>query len=250
MAFHSPIEQFEIHNWSAPLFSIGGHDIAFSSASFYMLMAIVVCGLFLASALRREAVVPGRLQMAAEMIYNLVANTLSEAAGPKAKPYLPFIFSIFMFIFTLNIFGMFPNVLTVTAQIVFNFALALIVMFTVLGVGFYRHGVKFVGVFTPHGVPGAIAPFITLIEFVSFWMRPCSLSLRLFGNMLAGHILLKVFAGMTAVVATTGAAAASGVFPLLINLVIIAFEFFVAGLQAYVFTVLSSVYLRDAIEMH
>lgn len=250
MAFHSPIEQFEIHSLSPTLFTLGGQQITFTNSALAMMLATLLASAFMLFSMRRAAVVPGRWQVLGEMVYNLVANTLAEAAGEKAKPYLPFIFSIFMFILFCNLLGMVPHVLTATSHIIVNFALAMTVIMTVIVVGFMKHGLHFLKVFAPSGVPVLLLPFISVLEAVSFFVRPCSLSLRLFGNMLAGHILLKVFAGMTAAVATAGWASLSGVFPVLLNIIIVAFEFFVAGLQAYVFTVLSSVYMRDALELH
>jgi len=250
MGIASPIEQFEIHALSPTLFHLAGQPVTFTNSAFWMMFSAASAGFFMLYAMRRQAVIPGRLQMFAEMLFNMIAGTLLEAAGPKAKAFIPFIFTIFMFVFSCNLWGLFPHSLTVTAHIVVNFALALTVLLTVIVTGFVKHGPSFIRVFVPHGVPPVLLPFLSMIEFISFWVRSFSLSLRLFGNMLAGHILLKVFAGMTAAIATSGWVATAGIFPLLLNIIIVAFELFVAGLQAYVFTVLSSVYLRDALEMH
>lgn len=250
MGMHSPIEQFEVHDMSVPLFELAGHPIAFTNYALAAVSALVLAILFLWLPMRRASVVPSRWQLVVETIYTGIETTLMDAAGPKARPFVPFIFSVFLFILLCNLLGLVPGVYTVTSQVVANLALAFTVILVVLVTGFVKHGLHFLHLFTPSGVPMLLLPFISAIEVVSFFVRPVSLSLRLFGNMLAGHILLKVFAGMSAALATAGWVAAVGVFPLIMNVAIVAFEIFVAFLQAYIFTLLSSVYLRDALEMH
>ena len=250
MSMQSPIEQFEVHGSATPLFDIGGHAIHYSNFAMAALTVFVLALLFILLPMRRRSVIPGRWQVFVEVIYKALDDLLSQAAGPKAKPFFPFIFSIFLFIVLSNILGLVPGFYTVTAQFITNFALAMSVILVVLGAGFYYHGAHFLKIFVPSGVPAILLPIITAIEVVSFFVRPFSLSLRLFANMLAGHILLKVFAGMTAAIATSGWVASVGVLPLIMNVCIVCFEVFVALLQAYIFTILSSVYLRDALEMH
>lgn len=250
MGMHSPIEQFEVHDLSAPLFEIAGHGIAFTNYALAAVSVLIIGMLFMWLPMRRQAVIPGRWQLIVETIFSGIETTLTDAAGPKAKPFLPFVFSVFLFILLSNLLGLIPGVYTVTSQVVANFTLAFTVILVVLITGFVKHGLHFLHLFMPSGVPGLLLPFISAIEVVSFFVRPVSLSLRLFGNMLAGHILLKVFAGMSAALATTGATASVGVFPVIMNVAIVGFEIFVAFLQAYIFTLLSSVYLRDALEMH
>ncbi len=250
MGMHSPIEQFEVHDMSAPLFELAGHPIAFTNYALAAVSALVLAILFLWLPMRRASVIPGRWQLIVETVYTGIETTLMDAAGPKARPFVPFIFSVFLFILLCNLLGLVPGVYTVTSQVVANLALAFSVILVVLVTGFVKHGFHFLHLFMPSGVPALLLPFISAIEVVSFFVRPVSLSLRLFGNMLAGHILLKVFAGMSAALATTGWLAAVGVFPLIMNVAIVGFEIFVALLQAYIFTLLSSVYLRDALEMH
>jgi len=250
MAFHSPIEQFEIHNLSPHLFDIAGQPVAFTNSALAMFLAVATASVFMVFSTFRQAVIPGRWQVLAEAFYGNIENTLIEAAGETARPFLPFIFTLFMYIFFCNFLGLVPQVYTVTSQVVVNFALAMTVISIVLITGFIKHGFHFLTLFLPKGAPPILLPFLAVLEFVSFFVRPFSLSLRLFGNMLAGHILLKVFAGMAAMVATAGWAAPVSVFPVILNIAIIAFEVFVALLQAYIFTVLSSVYLRDALELH
>ncbi|MGE0109825.1 MAG: F0F1 ATP synthase subunit A [Bdellovibrionales bacterium] len=248
--FHSPIDQFIVHDYSAPLFSLGGHEIAFTNFSLAVVAALVLGTMFMLLPMRKRSLVPGRWQAVTETFYSAICAIVEEAAGKHGRPLVPFIFTLFLFILLCNLWGLIPWMYTATAQLIVNFSLAMLVIFTVLGVGFAKHGFKFFGLFVPSGVPKALVPVLAPIEFVSFFVRPCSLSLRLFGNMLAGHILLKVFAGMTAAVATSGPAAASGIFPVIMNVGIVGFEIFVAFLQAYIFTVLSAVYLHDALEMH
>jgi F-type H+-transporting ATPase subunit a len=250
MAFPSPIEQFEIHNFSPTLFSIAGHPVALTNSAICMMLAVILSTAFMTLTVRTKAVVPGRWQVLAEMFFNGIRSTVSEAAGAKAGAFFPFIFTIFLFIMFCNLLGMFPHVYTVTSQLIVNFVLALGVIVVVLTTGFIKHGPKFAKIFVPSGVPWFLLPVIVPIEMISFFIRPCSLSLRLFANMLAGHILMKVFAGMSSALAGSGWLVAVGVLPVIFNVTIVAFEFFVALLQAYIFSILSSVYLHDALEMH
>jgi len=250
MAFHSPIEQFEIHAISPTLFSLGGQPVAFTNSALAMVMAVVSVFLLLGVAMRREAVIPGRWQVIAETFYNFISSMVSDAAGKKARPFFPLIFTLFMFIAFCNLLGLLPYVFTPTSHIIVNFALAAFVLLVVIVTGFAKHGLHFFKLFVPSGAPLALAPLLALVEMISFFIRPCSLSIRLFGNMLAGHILLKVFAGMGAALAASGALVAIGILPMILNVSIVAFEIFVAFLQAYIFAILSSVYLHDALEMH
>jgi len=250
MSLHSPIEQFEVHDMAQPLFNLAGHDIFFTNYALGIVTVLALAFMFMILPFRRRSVIPSRWQMLAEVTYNAVDGMLLQAAGPKAKPFFPFIFSIFLFIALGNLLGLVPGFYTITSQFVANLALALTVIFVVLGAGFKMHGLHFVKLFVPAGVPAILLPFLTFIEVISFFVRPFSLSLRLFANMLAGHILLKVFAAMSAALTTAGWAASVGVFPVIMDVIIVAFEVFVALLQAYIFAILSSVYLRDATEMH
>lgn len=250
MGMHSPIEQFEVHDLSGSLFDLAGHSVSFTNFAFASILTLVLAMLFMYLPVRRRNVIPGRWQVLLETMVGAIEGSLTEAAGPKAKPFLPFIFTVFLFILLANVLGLIPGLYTVTSQIVANLLLSVSVIGVVLVTGFVKHGMHFFHIFLPSGVPGFLAPVICPIEVVSFFIRPVSLSLRLFANMLAGHILLKVFAGMTAAIATSGWVASVGVLPLILNVAIVGFEVFVALLQAYIFTVLSSVYLRDALEMH
>lgn len=247
----SLLEEFEIHSLSKPLFEIGGHPIAFTNSALLMLLAIVCSTLFMVVAMRPRAVVPGRFQMLAEKAYDMVADMVDGAAGEKARPFFPFIFTIFIFIFFCNMFGMVPHSFAVTSHVIVNLAIALLLFAVIIVTGFVKHGLHFLHLFVPKGVPALMVPPMVVIEFVSFAVRPFSLSVRLFANMLAGHILLQVFAGMVGTLLLAGWALKwLSILPMAANIAITGFEFFIAFLQAYIYAILASVYLRDAVEMH
>jgi len=236
----SPIEQFQIK----PIIPA----INFTNSSLFMVgaVALIVGGIMLAT--RKRALVPGRGQSVAEVLHDFVAGTLTDAAGKEGMRFFPLVFSLFMFVFTANMLGMIPGFFTVTSHIIVTFALAILVISTVVIYGLAKHGTHFFGLFVPSGVPAWLLPFIVVIEVISFLSRPVSLSLRLFANMLAGHIALKVFGGF--VVALLGAGGALTILaplPLLMAVALMALEFLVAALQAYVFTVLTCIYLNDAL---
>ena len=247
----SLLEEFEIHALSKPLFTLAGQPVAFTNSSLFMLCAIVAATALMVLAMRPKAVVPGRWQMLAETVYNGMAGMVESTAGDKARPFFPFLFSIFIFILFCNLFGMLPHSLAVTSHVVINLAIALVLFAIIIVTGFARHGLHFLHLFVPAGVPWPMLILIVPIEIFSFLVRPFSLSVRLFANMLAGHILLGAFAGMTASLLAAGWALGwLGVLPLAVNIGITGFEFFVAFLQAYIYAVLAAVYLRDALEMH
>jgi F-type H+-transporting ATPase subunit a len=235
----SPIEQFEIH----PIIPALG----FTNSSLFMVggVGLIVGGLMYAT--RNRAVVPDRFQAGAEVLHDFVAGTLTDAAGREGMKFFPFVFSLFMFVLTLNLVGLIPGFFTVTSHIIITFALAALVIGTVIVYGFVKHGTHFLGLFVPSGVPAWLLPFIVVIEIISFVSRPISLSLRLFANMLAGHIALKVFGGFVVALGGAGVLAILSPLPLLMAVALTALEFLVAGLQAYVFTVLTCIYLNDAI---
>jgi F-type H+-transporting ATPase subunit a len=195
-----------------------------------------------------RAVIPGRAQALSEIFYEFVANTLRDAAGNQGMQFFPLVFSIFMFVLVANMIGLFPYFFTITSHIIVTFALAMLVILTVIVAGLWKHGFKFFGLFVPHGVPIYLIPLVTAIEIISFLSRPVSLSVRLFANMLAGHITLKVFAGFIVTLSAFGSLGILGSFlPLAMAVALTALEFLVAALQAYVFTVLTCMYLNDAI---
>lgn len=244
-----PIHQFEVKTY-LPI-SVGGVDISFTNVSLYLLLATVLVVLFLAIPTGRRATIPGRWQNLAEMSYEFVANMLRSATGPEGMKFFPFVFTLFMFILIANLIGMFPYFYTTTSQLIITFALALTVILTVVVAGIRKHGLAWFQLFVPSGVPGAIVPFVSLIEVISFLSRPVSLSVRLFANMLAGHITLKVFAGFIVAMSTAGFVGIVGsVLPLIMTVAITALEFLVAALQAYVFAVLTCLYLNDAVHTH
>jgi F-type H+-transporting ATPase subunit a len=241
-----PIHQFQIQKW-IPL-EFGGYDVSFTNSSAFMLATVAGASALLYFSTARRDLIPGRMQSVSEMAYSLVANTLRDAAGPQGMKFFPFVFSLFMFVLVANLLGMFPYFFTVTSHIIVTFAFAMLVMLVVIGYGFYKNGLGFLKLFIPSGVPTLLIPVIGLIELISFLSRPISLSVRLFANMLAGHIALKVFAGFVVSLTSFGALGIGGaIVPLAISVALTALEFLVAFLQAYVFTVLTCVYLNDAI---
>jgi F-type H+-transporting ATPase subunit a len=243
----NPIEQFEIHNLG-PLFSIGGHEFHFTNSAVLMLIIVAVVSLLLIGGTARRAVIPGRLQSIAELSYEFVANTVQSSAGTEGMKFFPFVFTLFMFVLFANIIGLIPYSFTVTSQLIVTAALALLVFFIVVGYGFYRNGLHFLNLFVPKGVPKAILPAIVLIEILSFVSRPVSHSVRLFANMLAGHITLQVFAGFIIMLAGAGILGFFGaVLPFIMVVLLSALELLVAFLQAYVFAILTCIYLNDAI---
>ena len=246
----SLFEEFEIHNYGAPLFKVAGHPIYFTNSALYMFITITASALLIILTMRPQALVPGRWQMLTESMHNLVNDMVMSSAGPHAKPYFPFILTIFFFILFCNLFGLVPGTLAVTSHIIINLAIALLLFLVIIITGFVKNGFHFLALFAPAGVPKPVLPFMILIELVSFLVRPFSLSVRLFANMLAGHILLQVFAGMIVSLLAAGWLAGLGILPLLANIAMTGFEFFVACLQAYIYTMLASVYLRDALEAH
>ncbi|EKF41388.1 F0F1 ATP synthase subunit A [Nitratireductor indicus] len=243
---NDPIHQFQISKW-IPI-EIGGLDFSFTNASAFMVATVVAAGAFLFLTTSSRGLVPGRLQSISEMSYEFVASMLRDSAGSHGMRFFPFVFSIFMFVLMANLLGLFPYFFTVTSHIIVTFALALLVIGTVVVYGFWKHGFGFLKLFVPQGVPGIVVPLVVLIEIVSFLSRPVSLSVRLFANMLAGHITLKVFAGFVTSMSALGAVGVAGaVLPLIMTVAITGLEFLVAFMQAYVFAVLTCMYLNDAV---
>jgi F-type H+-transporting ATPase subunit a len=213
-----------------------------------MVATVVTAGAFLYLTTASRGLVPSRLQSVSEMSYEFVANMLRESAGTGGMRFFPLVFSLFMFILVANMLGMFPYFFTVTAQIIVTFALAMLVISTVVIYGFWKHGLKFLGVFVPQGVPAILVPLVVVIEVISFLSRPISHSVRLFAVMLAGHIALKVFAGFIVSLTSFGALGIGGaVLPLLMVIALTGLEFLMSFIQAYVFTILTCMYLNDAL---
>jgi F-type H+-transporting ATPase subunit a len=242
-----PIHQFEIKNFFT-LLRVGTHDIAFTNSALYMLIALGVVSALMIGATASRSLVPGRLQSLAEVSYEFVANTLRSNAGTEGMKFFPLVFTLFMFILAVNMIGLIPYTFTVTSHIIITASLALLVFFTVIVYGLWRNGIKFFKLFAPSGIPLLLMPLIILIEIMSFLSRPLSHSLRLFANMLAGHITLKVFAGFITMLGAFGFFGWLGaIVPFALVVSVTALEFLVAFLQAYVFAILTCIYLNDAI---
>lgn len=249
-----PIKQFVITD----IFTFGtiggdgsadsGIKIAFTNSSLFMVLTVITIAAYLILTTRRRGLVPNRWQLSSEMMYEFVANMVRSSAGTEGMKFFPFVFSLFMFVLIGNMFGMVPYFFTFTSHIIVTFALAMLVMSVVIIYGFLKNGPKFLKLFVPSGVPAYIIPIVTPIEVISFLSRPVSLSVRLFGNMLAGHITLKVFTGFVVSLGSLGALGILGAaLPLFMGVALTALEFMVSAVQAYVFAVLTSMYLNDAI---
>ena len=241
-----PIHQFHIVKL-IPI-NIGGYDLSFTNSALFMVATVLVASAFLYLSTSSRSLIPGRLQSVSEMGYEFVSNMLRDAAGTQGMKFFPFVFSLFMFVLVANLLGLFPYFFTVTSHIIVTFGLAALVIGTVVVYGFMKHGLGFLKLFVPHGVPVFLLPLVVLIEVISFVSRPVSLSVRLFANMLAGHITLKVFSGFAVSLSALGAVGVAGsVLPLAMAVALTALELLVAFLQAYVFAVLTCMYLNDAL---
>lgn len=241
-----PIHQFGVSRL-VPV-SIGGVDVSFTNVALFMVITVVVSSAFLLMTSSGRRLVPTRMQSVSEICYEFVARTLRESAGAQGMRFFPLVFSLFVFILMANCIGLFPYFYTVTSQLIITFALSMLVVLTVVVYGVFKNGFRFLRLFVPSGVPAALLPLVALIEFISFLSRPISLSVRLFANMLAGHITLKVFAGFVVSLIALGPLGVGGaVLPLLMAVALTALEVLVAFLQAYVFAVLTCIYLNDAI---
>jgi F-type H+-transporting ATPase subunit a len=242
-----PIHQFEIKK----IFTIGKvglHEIAFTNSTLFMMIAVAGIALLMIGATRQRALVPGRLQSVAEISYEFVADMLKNTIGEEGMRFFPLVFSLFTFILFANVLGLLPYAFTVTSHIIITVALALLVFVTVVVYGFWTHGLHFFKLFVPSGVPMYILPLVVVIEVFSFLIRPVSHSVRLFANMLAGHITLKVFAGFITMLAAAGVLGWFGAaLPLVMIVALTALELLVAFLQAYVFAILTCIYLGEAI---
>ncbi|MGE5502792.1 MAG: F0F1 ATP synthase subunit A [Actinomycetota bacterium] len=242
----NPIEQFKIKP-IVPL-QVGGVDVSFTNSAVAMVVAVILVTLFLTLSMRSRALVPGRWQSAAEVFYEFIANMLRDNVGAEGRKYFPFIFTLFMFVLFGNLLGMIPGFFTYTSHVAVTFAMALVVFVGVTVIGFVRHGFHFLRMFFPEGAPIATAVILIPIEVISYFSRPFSLAVRLFANMTVGHIILKVMGGF--VVSLGAFYVVPGVVPFAFLGGITVLEFGIALLQAYVFTILSCIYLHDAIHMH
>jgi len=241
----SPIEQFEIKPIAN--FEIAGIDVSFTNSSLMMVIVMAVLSFFLIGGTRKSDTVPGRWQVMVELMYSFIAGMIRDNVGKEGKQYFPFIFTLFAFVLGLNLAGMFPYAFTVTSHIAVNFAMAAFIFVGVTVIGFTKNGAGYLKLFAPSGVPLWLLPMIVLIEIISYCTRPISLSVRLFANMLAGHIMMKVFAGFILSLAAAGTVGMVGaVLPFTVNVLLTGLEILVACLQAYVFTILTCIYLNDA----
>lgn len=239
----NPLHQFEIKTL-API-EIGGLNASLTNAGAFMLLTVAAVTVFISLGMRERALVPGRWQSLAEMSYEFIAGMIRDNVGTEGRRYFAFIFSLFMFVLFGNLLGLIPFAFTFTSHIIVTFAMALFVFLGVTVVGFVKHGLHFLHFFVPKGVPVWMSPFLVVIEVLSYLSRPFSLAIRLFANMMAGHTMMKVFAGFVIPLSWWG-----GWAPLGVDVLLTAFEFLVAFLQAYVFTVLTCLYLNDSIHLH
>ncbi len=241
---HSPLAQFKIEKFVD--LKIGNFDISFTNSSLYMLVATILIIGFMIYATRKKSLIPNRLQLVAESVYNFIDNLIKTSIGNEGNKFFPLIFTLFIFILFCNLLGLTPYGFTATSQLAITLSLAMIAFIAVTIFAIARNGfLGFIHMFLPSGVPGWMAPAIFLIELFSFLIRPITLSVRLFANMVAGHVLLKVVAGF---IITMGLA--FGFMPLLFNVILTGFELFVAVLQAYIFTVLVCAYLGEVTRAH
>ena len=240
----NPMHQFEVYR-VGPEISIGGINLSFTNASLFMLASSLLILLMLFLGTKKKLLVPTKMQLMTEMSYTFIAKMINDTAGSKAKPFFPFIFTLFMFVLFCNMIGMLPYSFTVTSHIIVTFILASIVFVGVTIIGFIKHGIKYLELFVPKGVPVVLLPLIVVIEIISYLSRPVSLSVRLFANMMAGHTMLKVFGGFVISLGLLG-----GWLPLGFSVALTGLEILVAFLQAYVFAILTCIYLNDALNLH
>ena len=248
---NDPIHQFQIQDLTGS-FNLGGYEISFTNSALFMGAIVAVITGFFWLASRKAELVPGRVQSIGEMWYGMIDNMVNNVLGHDGKKFFPLVFSLFSFVLVANMLGMFPYFFTVTSHVIVTIALAIFVIGLVIGVGLYKHGLHWFGLFWPGGnVNFFMKVFIAIIEVISFLSRPISLGLRLFGNMLAGHIVLKVFAGFVVSLGTLGGLGILGaIAPLAMAVALTALEFLVAFLHAFVFAILTCVYLNDALHTH
>ena len=239
----NPMHQFNVYR-IGPEISLGNVDISFTNASLFMVISALTIVSVLFVGTKKKAIVPTKIQLLTELSYTLVSKMISDTAGSKAKPYFPFIFSLFMFVLFCNMLGMLPYSFTVTSHIIVTFALAAVIFVGVTIIGFINYGAGYLKLFIPSGVPIFLLPLIVIIEIISYLSRPVSLSVRLFANMMAGHTMLKVFGGFVISLGVLG-----GLLPLSFTVALTGLEILIAFLQAYVFAILTCIYLNDALNL-
>jgi F-type H+-transporting ATPase subunit a len=241
-AEHGPLDQFEIHRLIE--LEAFGVDVSFTNSALWMVLNVAAITVFLTLTMRGRAIVPGRWQSLAELSYTLIAGTVKDSIGQEGRRYFPFIFSLFMFVLFANYMGLLPRAFTPTSHIIITFFMSGLIFIGVTLLAIFKHGFKFFGFFFPPGVPVYLAPLIIPIEIISYLTRPVSHSVRLAANMLAGHVMLEVLAGFVVALGIFGFA------PFILVIGIFALEIIVAALQAYVFAILTAIYLSDAIHLH
>ena len=240
----NPMHQFNVYR-IGPEIKLGSFDISFTNASLFMtLSSLAIIILFLIGT-KKKSIIPTKIQLLTELSFNLISKMINDTAGTKAKPYFAFIFSLFMFVLFCNMFGMIPYSFTVTSHIIVTFMLAIFIFIGITIIGFLKHGLDYLKLFVPDGVPIILLPLIVIIEIISYLSRPLSLSVRLFANMMAGHTMLKVFGGFVISLGLIG-----GWLPLSFSVALTGLEILVAFLQAYVFAILTCIYLNDALNLH
>jgi len=239
---HNPLDQFIIQTW-VPI-KIGGLDASFTNSSAFMLLTVICATAFMVLAVRPRAGVPGRWQLLAELSYQFIARMVSDNIGKEGRTYFPLIFSIFMFVLFGNLIGMIPYSFTFTSHIAITLTMAVVIFLMVTVIAFMKHGLKFFSFFLPEGVPIILSPLMIVIEVISYFTRPFSLSVRLFANMMAGHTLLKVIGGFVVPLGIFGIVPIAGL------VAVMGLEFLIAFLQAYIFTILTCIYINDAIHLH
>ena len=240
----NPMTQFEVYR-IGPEIKIGAFDISFTNASLFMVISSLAILIIFNFGSKKNSKLPNKMQLLAELSYTFVSKMISDTAGSKAKPYFAFIFSLFMFVLFCNMFGMIPYTFTVTSHIIVTFVLAAFIFIGVTIIGFAKHGIGYLKLFVPSGVPIVLLPLIVVIEVISYLSRPVSLSVRLFANMMAGHTMMKVFGGFVISLGIVG-----GWLPLSFSVALTGLEILVAFLQAYVFAILTCIYLNDALNLH
>jgi len=239
---HNPLDQFIIQTW-VPI-KIGGLDASFTNSSAFMLLTVIYATALMVLAVKPRAGVPGRWQLLAELSYQFIARMVSDNIGKEGRTYFPLIFSIFMFVLFGNLIGMIPYSFTFTSHIAVTLTMAVVIFLMVTVIAFMKHGLKFFSFFLPEGVPIILSPLMIVIEVISYFTRPFSLSVRLFANMMAGHTLLKVIGGFVVPLGIFGIVPIAGL------VAVMGLEFLIAFLQAYIFTILTCIYINDAIHLH
>ena len=240
----NPMTQFEVYR-IGPEIKVGAFDISFTNSSLFMVVSTLAILIIFNLGSKKNSLLPNKLQLLSELSYTFVSKMISDTAGSKARPYFAFIFSLFMFVLFCNMFGMIPYTFTVTSHIIVTFVLASFIFIGVTIVGFIKHGFGYLKLFVPSGVPVVLLPLIVIIEIISYLSRPVSLSVRLFANMMAGHTMMKVFGGFVISLGIIG-----GLLPLSFSVALTGLEILVAFLQAYVFAILTCIYLNDALNLH